>query len=387
MSDKGADGILGDKPDGKVTPEERAEFKAQQKREKESQGGTTGKIPWKTNSSGETILIRKSLDEAKGYMVPGVPEYTWLQSTFKTLKANKAISNRTPDTFWASMVDKAEASGGKKTPFQIAQDYLKGYDGEDGLLTTGGSGLPSNYSTVSVQQYDRTTADSVIDNVMLSMFGRKADDVEKSNFFKEFNAAAKAGTVSKVSRKGNVTTTTTTKAFDEKAFTDKYVGRVLDKVSPNDEYIDLGGKLGETQDALRQNAENMGIFLSDREVISNVRRIVKGEVTAEDIFADNRKQAASLYKNFSERLLKEPGLTVRDLANPYIKLMADTFETDMNNISLTDATVQSLINGDTLPSYGDAYKRLRQDGRFRNTTTAQREAASFASGLASAMGF
>jgi hypothetical protein len=387
MSDKGADGILGDEPDGKVTPEERAEFKARQKREKESQGGTTGKIPWKTNSTGDAILIRKSLDEAKGYMVPGVPEYTWLQSTFKTLKANKAISNRTPDTFWASMVDKAEASGGKKTPFQVAQDYLKGYDGEDGLLTTGGSGLPSSYSTVSVQQYDRTTADSVIDNVMLSMFGRKADDVEKNNFFKEFNAAAKAGTVSRVSRKGNVTTTTTTKAFDEKDFTDKYIGRVLDKVSPNDEYIDLGGKLGETQDALRQNAENMGIFLSDREIISNVRKIVKGEITAEDVLADNRKQAASLYKNFSERLLKEPGLTVRDLANPYIKLMADTFETDMNNISLTDATIQGLINGDTLPSYGDAYKRLRQDGRFRNTTTAQKEASSFASGLASAMGF
>lgn len=377
--------------DGVVDEQEKTRFAEEQRKKKESQGGGSGnkgKIPWKTNSQGDAILIRKSLDEAKGYMVPGVPEYTWLQSTFKTLKANKAISNRTPDTFWASMVDKAEASGGKKTPFQIAQDYLKGYDGEDGLLTTGGgSGSSSNYSTVSVQQYDRNTANSVIDNVMLTMFGRKADDVEKDNFFKEFNAAAKAGTVSKVSRKGNVTTTTTTKAFDEKDFTDKYIGRVLDKVSPNDEYIDLNGKLGETQDALRQNAENMGIFLSDREIISNVRKIVKGETTAEDILADNRKQAAALYKNFSERLLKEPALTVRDLANPYIKLMADTFETDMNNISLTDATVQSLINGDTLPSYGDAYKRLRQDGRFRNTTTAQREAASFATGLASAMGF
>jgi hypothetical protein len=378
--------------DGVVTTEERAKFAEEQKKKSESSGqkkGTTGKIPWKTNSQGDAILIRKDSDEAKNYMVPGVPEYSWLQSTFKILKQNKAITNRTPDTFWASMVDKAEASGGNKTPFQLAQEYLRGV--EDGAFDTvdgdGGSGSASSYTTKSVQQYDRTTADSIIDSVMLTMFGRKADDVEKGNFFKEFNAAAKAGTVSRVSRKGSTTTTTTTKAFDEKDFTDKYIGRVLDKVSPNDEYIDLGGKLGETQDALRQNAENMGIFLSDREIISNVRKIVKGETTAEDVLADNRKQAAALYKNFSERLLKEPALTVRDLANPYIKLMADTFETDMNNISLTDATVQSLINGDTLPSYGDAYKRLRQDGRFRNTTTAQREASSFASGLASAMGF
>ena len=374
--------------DGTVTPDERARFLKEQKDKQGSQDkGSKGKIPWKTNSRGDAILIRKSSDEAKAYMVPGVPEYSWLQSTFKTLKASKAISNRTPDTFWSSMVDKAEASGGKMTPFQVAQAYLGGYAADEPLTTSSGSGYSSSYTTKSVQQYDRTTADSVIDNVMLTMFGRKADKVEKANFFKEFNAAAKAGTVTRVSRKGGTTTSTTTQKFDEKGFTDKYIGRVLDKISPNDEYIDLGGELGQTQDALRQNAENMGIFLSDREIISNVRKIVKGETTAEDILADNRKQAAALYKNFSDRLLKEPALTVRDLANPYIKLMADTFETDMNNISLTDATVQGLINGDTLPSYGDAYKRLRQDGRFRNTTTAQREAASFATGLASAMGF
>ena len=377
--------------DKTVTPEERARFKREQDQKTTGNDANKnkGKIPWKTNSRGDAILIRKSPEEAKAYMVPGVPEYSWLQSTFKTLKASRAISNRTPDTFWASMVDKAEASGGSMTPFQVAQAYLGGYAEDGQALTTSsssGGGL-SSYTTKSVQQYDRTTADSVIDNVMLTMFGRKADDIEKNNFFKEFNKAAKAGTVTKVSRKGGTTTSTTTQKFDEKDFTDKYIGRVLDKVSPNDEYIDLGGKLGETQDALRQNAENMGIFLSDREIISNVRRIVKGETTAEDILADNRKQAAALYKNFSDRLLREPALTVRDLANPYIKLMADTFETDMNNISLTDATVQSLINGDTLPSFGDAYKRLRQDGRFRNTTTAQREASSLASGLASVMGF
>jgi hypothetical protein len=373
--------------DGVVSPDERERFSEEQRDKKESESGSSkGKIPWKTNSRGDAILIRKSPDEAKAYMVPGVPEYSWLQSTFNTLRENRAISNRTPDTFWASMVDKAEASGGKLTPFQVAQAYLGGY-AEDGQALTTGSTSRSNYSTVDVMQYDRPTADSIIDNVMLSMFGRKADNTEKNNFFKEFNAAAKAGTVTKVVRKGDTTTSTTTKNFDEKTFTDKYIGRVLDKISPNDEFIDLGGQLGQTQDALRQNAENMGIFSSDREIISNIRKIVKGETTAEDILADNRKQAAALYKNFSERLLKEPALTVRDLANPYIKLMADTFETDMNNISLTDATVQSLINGDTLPSFGDAYKRLRQDGRFRDTTTAQKEAASFASGLASAMGF
>jgi hypothetical protein len=71
----------------------------------------------------------------------------------------------------------------------------------------------------------------------------------------------------------------------------------------------------------------------------------------------------------------------------YVVSMADTFEMDMNNISLTDATIQGVLSQEKLPAQGDFYKQLRQDARYRNTTTAQREASSFATGLASAMGF
>jgi hypothetical protein len=73
--------------------------------------------------------------------------------------------------------------------------------------------------------------------------------------------------------------------------------------------------------------------------------------------------------------------------NPYIKLMADTFEQDMESISLTNPTIQTLLSSEKPPSYGDFYKQLRGMDEFRNTTTAQKEATSFASGLASAMGF
>jgi hypothetical protein len=73
--------------------------------------------------------------------------------------------------------------------------------------------------------------------------------------------------------------------------------------------------------------------------------------------------------------------------NPYIKLMADTFEQDMESISLTNPTIQTLLSSEKPPSYGEFYKQLRGMTEFRNTTTAQKEASSFASGLASAMGF
>ena len=151
--------------------------------------------------------------------------------------------------------------------------------------------------------------------------------------------------------------------------------------------LDLSGEAGAIQDTIRKYSDDMGVIRSDRDILSDVRRIVKGEITVDDAANEVRKQSAILYKNFADRLNSDPTLTVRDLANPYIKLMADTFETDMSNISLTDATIQGVLSQDKLPAQGEFYKQLRQDARFRNTSTAQREASSFATGLASAMGF
>jgi hypothetical protein len=67
--------------------------------------------------------------------------------------------------------------------------------------------------------------------------------------------------------------------------------------------------------------------------------------------------------------------------------MGDTLEQDVESISLTNPLIQGLLSSEKAPSYGDFYKQLRGTTEFRNTTTAQKEATSFASGLASAMGF
>jgi len=56
----------------------------------------------------------------------------------------------------------------------------------------------------------------------------------------------------------------------------------------------------------------------------------------EDLLTKYRKDAQALYSNFaptSERKMQV--CTVRDLANPYIQMMADTFEDVADNIKLT----------------------------------------------------
>ena len=336
-------------------------------------------VAWQVGGRGD-VLNYKPVGAAKNYMTPSAPEYSWVLSQFKTWGA-AYTGKRNVRTFWEQMVD--EASGSNTTPWQVMQSYISG----EGAPPVDGDGTGGPSTSVSIQQFDKDTAATIVDAALLSVFGRKATDAEKNSFFKELNQAAKAGTVTKTTRKGGKTVTTTTQKFDQKGFIDKYTGTVLEGMLAGQEQLDLSGEAGKIQDTLRQYSNDMGVIRSDKDILSDVRRVIKGETTAEDAANEVRKQSVVLYKNFADRLNADPTLTVRDLANPYIKLMADTFETDMNNISLTDATIQGVLSQDKLPAQGEFYKQLRQDARYRNTTTAQREASSFASGLASAMGF
>lgn len=299
-------------------------------------------------------------------------------------KYGKAMGFRKASSLWEAIVDGADST---TSPFQILSQINA--EGAEGVATSGGGGGGgrTSFTDVNIQQYDKTLSDTLLDSTLLTTFGRKATAAEKNRFFKELNKAAKAGTVTKTRRKGGKTVSTTTQKFDQQAFVDKYTGSVLEGMLAGGEPLDLGGEAGKIQDTLRKYSNDMGIIRSDRDILSDVRRVVKGETTADDAAMEVRKQAAALYKNFADRLNTDPTVTVRDLMNPYIKLMADTFEQDMESISLTNSTIQNVLASEKPPSYGDFYKQLRGMSEFRNTTTAQKEAANFASGLASAMGF
>jgi hypothetical protein len=391
----GEDGIIpGTVPDGVISAAER-QYAASLSGNTGATGtpevvagtGTRVQIPWTTTSSGN-IVKTKGKTEAYNYLTPKSPEYNLVTQNWKSL-SNSDLKSKTLSSFWKKVVDKAAANN--VSPWDIMNSYIAA--SKDGTLppyaggSGSGSGGSSKSTNISIQQYDRTTSDVLIDSILSKQYGRAATASEKETFFSELNKAAKAGSVTKTTRKGKTTISTTTNRFDQQIFTDKYTGTVLDKMLNGVETLDLSGEAGKIQDTLRKYSDDMGIVRSDKDILSDVRRVIKGEITADDAANEVRKQSAVLYKNYADRLNSDPTLTVRDLANPYIKLMADTFETDMNNISLNNPTIQTLLSADKPPSYGEFYKQLRGMTEFRNTTTAQKEASSFASGLASAMGF
>jgi hypothetical protein len=288
--------------------------------------------------------------------------------------------------WWTDYVNAAADSG--ESPFDIVTgQYGSATDGSGANKYTSGSGRAS--TSVAISMYTPELANQILDSAISTTFGDsvKLTDKQRKDFYAKLTAGQQQGTVTKYSTKGGKNIATVVKSFDEEKFRKDYIGTVLEGMIAGKEELDLGGDAGAIQDTLRKYSDDMGVIRSDRDILSDVRRVVKGEITADDAANEVRKQSAVLYKNFADRLNSDPTLTVRDLANPYIKLMADTFETDMSNISLTDSTIQGVLSQDKLPAQGEFYKQLRQDARFRNTTTAQREAASFASGLASAMGF
>jgi hypothetical protein len=132
----------------------------------------------------------------------------------------------------------------------------------------------------------------------------------------------------------------------------------------------------------------MGIFKSPSEIARNSIDVLAGTARQEDLLTKYRKDAQALYANFAPRLAEDASLTVRDLANPYIQMMADTFEDVSDNIKLTDDTIQKAINDSKgIMNLGEFRKMLRNDSRYGKTSAAKREAADLGTSMIRSMGF
>jgi hypothetical protein len=133
-------------------------------------------------------------------------------------------------------------------------------------------------------------------------------------------------------------------------------------------------------DNLRNLARANGVSFSDNWYQSAARSVASGLSQQTDWERDVRKQAASLYPVYSQKI--EQGLNVYDLASPYINTMAQELELDPNQITLNDPYIRSALGGMSdsgdFTSMGlwDFQKKLRNDPRWENTSKAQNEVTS-----------
>jgi len=152
-------------------------------------------------------------------------------------------------------------------------------------------------------------------------------------------------------------------------------------------YIDyvngsMGGMAGMHETVMRKYAADMGVDMSQQAIKNYAQLMIKGVSSQQDFknFIDN--QAVSAFPAFADQV--KAGSTMKDIANPYIQMMAQTFDMNPSAITMKDPTITSALNnigadgkpvGKTLSEFGDT---LRGDPRWRSTTEAMSKTMSVA---------
>lgn len=150
-----------------------------------------------------------------------------------------------------------------------------------------------------------------------------------------------------------------------------------------------GGEAGEAQAQLEQYAYSMGIKLDSGTLHGWLKGILNGSRTLQDYKGHIQKLAMSAFPGLAEQI--KGGMTVKDIADPYIQSMARILEVNPANIKLDDPTIKAALAKTQTDSSGKSTSttqplwefenQLRQDPRWLNTNNARAGLNSVAHGV------
>lgn len=137
----------------------------------------------------------------------------------------------------------------------------------------------------------------------------------------------------------------------------------------------LRGEAGMHEYTMKQYAYEMGVKLSDQAIKNQAARVVKKVATTQDFEDEIRVQAKSMFPAYEQQI--DAGATVRDIATPYMSLMADELEIPDQSIDVMDPRIKKAMNGldaNGKPggvSLNEFQSQLRNDPRWAKTSKAQ----------------
>lgn len=137
----------------------------------------------------------------------------------------------------------------------------------------------------------------------------------------------------------------------------------------------LRGEAGMHEYTMKQYAYEMGVKLDDQAIKNQAARVVKKVATTQDFEDEIRVQAKSMFPAYEQQI--DAGATVRDIATPYMSLMADELEIPDQSIDVMDPRIKKALNG--LDANGkpggvslhEFQSQLRNDPRWAKTDKAQ----------------
>jgi hypothetical protein len=154
--------------------------------------------------------------------------------------------------------------------------------------------------------------------------------------------------------------------------------------------ITMGGEALTTIDQLKAHGADMGIPQSDEWYVGAAKNILAGDGTIQGWQQKTTDLAKTKYQSFADQL--DAGLTVKQVASPYINSMANILEIPPNSIDLGDTTINKALTNlgpdskQTLQPIWQFETGLRKDPRWATTKNARDAADSAARSVLSDMG-
>lgn len=137
----------------------------------------------------------------------------------------------------------------------------------------------------------------------------------------------------------------------------------------------LTGSAAQMEAQMRQIATDFGVAHTADNLKARLRNILAGTDTLEGWTALMRARAKATYSHFAEQF--DSGLTLRDVADPYISTMANTLEIAESDIDLTDPNIKKALTQnlpDGIPGAQPLWqfeRQLKNDPRWDKTKQAR----------------
>lgn len=153
----------------------------------------------------------------------------------------------------------------------------------------------------------------------------------------------------------------------------------------------LMGDAAQVETHLREVAGSYGIGYTDTSVRDFVTRIQRGDDSVDGWEQLMRARAKAQFPHLASQI--DAGMSVRDIADPYIATYAQTLEVPETSLTLSDPRIQQALNqrnpdgtAVTKPMW-KFQRELKDDPRWDKTTNARTEASSVLHQIGKDFGF
>lgn len=139
------------------------------------------------------------------------------------------------------------------------------------------------------------------------------------------------------------------------------------------------GQAAQIYQQLQQTYAEYGVPISNATLQFRTQQVLGGNTTADTYMQNARNTAKSMFPSIASQI--DAGMTVKDIADPYIQQMSNTLELDPNSIGITDPLVKKALQGAVTTVNGKSSatttpiwqfeQQLRSDPRWATTQNAR----------------